>query len=196
MNDLCYRRVDSPIGPLLVAASSRGLAALYMQAQRHVPDAPEAAWRPVGAADPAQRVILDTTARQLAEYFAGARRTFDVPLDLVGTAFQRRVWQGLCSIPFGATISYATLADRIGSPKAMRAVGLANGRNPVSIVVPCHRVIGADGSMTGYGGGVDRKRFLLELEASSTPAGPFVLDGGSLTKRKSGQAPGVARTGF
>ena len=165
MNTLRYLRHDSPIGPLLLAASEQGLRAIYMSRQRHVPDEPERSWMPVSNHDPAQFAILETAREQLDEYFAGARSSFDVPLDLVGTDFQRSVWKGLCDIAFGETISYGELARRIGNPKAVRAVGLANGRNPGSIVVPCHRVIGADGSMTGYGGGLDRKRYLLALEA-------------------------------
>jgi methylated-DNA-[protein]-cysteine S-methyltransferase len=101
---------------------------------------------------------------QLAEYFAGERREFDVPMQLAGTAFQRRVWEELVRIPYGTTITYAELARRVGRPTAVRAVGAANGRNPISILVPCHRVIGADGKLTGYGGGVERKQWLLELE--------------------------------
>ena len=165
MNALCYLRRDSPIGSLLLAASDQGLRAVYMSRQRHVPDEPELSWKPVSRDDVAQLAILERTREQLDEYFAGRRSHFDLPLDLVGTDFQRSVWKGLCDIGFGETISYGELARRIGNPKAVRAVGLANGRNPVSIVVPCHRVIGADGSMTGYGGGIDRKRFLLALES-------------------------------
>ena len=165
MNTLCYLRHDSPIGPLLLAASEKGLRAIYMSRQRHVPDEAESNWKPVSRNDVAQFEILERTGEQLAEYFSGARSHFDLPLDLVGTDFQRNVWTGLCAIGFGETISYGELARRIGNPKAVRAVGLANGRNPVSIVVPCHRVIGADGSMTGYGGGIHRKRFLLALES-------------------------------
>jgi len=107
---------------------------------------------------------LTATASQLEDYFAGSLTSFDLPLALVGTEFQRAVWAALLEIPYGATISYGELARRIGLPSASRAVGMANGRNPVSIVVPCHRVVGADGSLTGYGGGVNRKRFLLALE--------------------------------
>ncbi len=165
MNALRYLRRDSPIGPLLLAASEQGLRAVYMSRQRHVPDQPEQSWQPVSRDDVAQLAILERARDQLDEYFAGQRSHFDLPLDLVGTDFQRSVWKGLCAIGFGETISYGELARRIGNPKAVRAVGLANGRNPVSIVVPCHRVIGADGSMTGYGGGIDRKRFLLALES-------------------------------
>jgi methylated-DNA-[protein]-cysteine S-methyltransferase len=108
--------------------------------------------------------VLDDAARQLADYFAGERTDFDLPLRPTGTEFQLRVWEALRGIPYGETISYGELARRVGNPSASRAVGLANGRNPISIVVPCHRVIGADGSLTGYGGGMDRKRLLLDLE--------------------------------
>ena len=165
MNALRYLRHDSPIGPLLLAASQQGLCAIYMSRQRHAPEEPELHWQPVSRDDVAQLAILGRTREQLDEYFAGTRSQFDLPLDLAGTDFQRSVWKGLCAIGFGETISYGELARRIGNPKAVRAVGLANGRNPVSIVVPCHRVIGADGSMTGYGGGLDRKRYLLALES-------------------------------
>ena len=147
MSTLCYLRHDSPVGPLLVAASKNGLHAVYMSRQRHVPDNAEQNWQPASREHPAQLAILERAVQQLDEYFAGKRSDFDLPLD------------------FGETISYGELARRIGNPNAVRAVGLANGRNPVSIIVPCHRVIGADGSMTGYGGGIDRKRFLLALES-------------------------------
>ena len=168
MNTLCYLRHDSPIGPLLLAASERGLRAVYMSRQRHVPDEPGQDWMPVSRDDTVQFEVLARAREQLDDYFAGKRSHFDLPLDLVGTEFQRRVWVALCDIAFGETISYGELARRIGNPRAVRAVGLANGRNPVSIVVPCHRVIGADGSMTGYGGGIDRKRFLLALESRAS----------------------------
>jgi methylated-DNA-[protein]-cysteine S-methyltransferase len=110
---------------------------------------------------------LREARRQLEEYFAGERREFSLTLEPAGTDFQRRVWQALRGIPYGATMSYGELARRIGNPRAVRAVGLANGANPISIIVPCHRVIGADGSLTGYGGGLERKRFLLALERGS-----------------------------
>ena len=165
MTAVAHVHHDSPIGPLLLAASERGLRALYMREQKHVAPEPRPGWRPLAHATSAQRAIVDRTRRQLDAYFDGERSTFDLPLDVVGTAFQRRVWDGLCGIDYAATISYGELARRIGQPTAVRAVGLANGRNPVSIVVPCHRVIGADGSMTGYGGGLERKIFLLALEA-------------------------------
>lgn len=148
------RTVDTPIGPVTLAGDDR-LRHLVMRDQAHAPD--RAGWRP----DP---TAFDDVAEQLAAYFAGELRSFDVAFELRGTDFQRTVWRGLCDIPYGETWSYAELAAHIGRPTAMRAVGAANGRNPVSIIVPCHRVIGADGSLTGYGGGVDTKRVLLELE--------------------------------
>ncbi len=164
MNPVSYRYHPSPIGPLLLAASERGLRALYMQAQRHVPDEPDPRWSPASPSDALQFDILERTSTALDEYFSGRRSTFELPLDVEGTPFQQAVWSGLRAIGFGQTLSYGELARRIGNPNAVRAVGLANGRNPVSIVVPCHRVIGADGSMTGYGGGLERKVFLLDLE--------------------------------
>lgn len=157
---------DSPIGPLTIVAQDGAITALYMDAQRHAPG-PEAFGHP---ADPADEPFA-TAAAQLADYFSGRRTDFDLPLALAGTEFQRKVWAGLLAIPYGQTVSYGELARRIGSPAASRAVGLANGKNPVAIVVPCHRVIGADGSMTGYGGGLDRKRFLLTLEQDGQAAG-------------------------
>ncbi|MEO8937641.1 MAG: methylated-DNA--[protein]-cysteine S-methyltransferase [Burkholderiaceae bacterium] len=165
MNEVAWLRHDSPIGPLLLAATAHGLRALYMAAHRHVADEPAPTWIPAERAEPAAVAILQRAREQLDAYFAGRRIAFDLPIDVDGSPFQRAVWAGLRTIPFGETISYGELARRIGNAKAVRAVGLANGRNPVSIVVPCHRVIGADGSMTGYGGGIDRKVFLLALEA-------------------------------
>jgi methylated-DNA-[protein]-cysteine S-methyltransferase len=108
-------------------------------------------------------------AHQLEEYFAGSRRTFEVPLALAGSPFEQRVWDALLEVPYGTTVSYGEIARRIGEPTAARAVGIANGRNPVAVIVPCHRVIGADGGLTGYGGGLERKRFLLDLEAGVMP---------------------------
>ena len=164
MNTIAYLHHDSPIGRLMIAASERGLRALYMEQHRHVPDAMPAGWTPAGSTGP-QRILLDRAIAQLDEYFAGDRVDFELPVDVDGSAFQRAVWDGLAKIPYGETISYGELARRIGNAKAVRAVGLANGRNPLSIIVPCHRVIGADGSMTGYGGGLERKVFLLAHEA-------------------------------
>ena len=140
----------SPVGEILLRADDEGrLTELYL---RHD-----------GARD--TDGPFDAVRGQLDAYFAGERETFDVPLALHGTPFQRRVWEQLTRIPFGETISYSELARRLGDPKLVRAVGLANGRNPVSIIVPCHRVIGADGSLVGYGGGLERKQWLLEHEA-------------------------------
>ena len=153
--------VPSPIGPLTIVAEQGAISGLYMDAQRHAP-LPES-FGP--QADPAQEPFA-TAAAQLSAYFAGQLTEFDLPLSPAGTAFQERVWAGLRTIPYGETVSYGELARRLGSPAASRAVGLANGRNPIAIVIPCHRVIGADGSMTGYGGGLERKQFLLALERS------------------------------
>jgi methylated-DNA-[protein]-cysteine S-methyltransferase len=151
--------VDSPVGPLTLVAAGGVLMGLYMTEQRHLP-AGEAFGEP---ADP-DEVPFAGAARQLREYFTGARTAFDLELALDGTAFQRRVWTALQDIPYGRTVSYGQLADRLGQPTASRAVGLANGKNPISIIVPCHRVVGADGGLTGYGGGIERKRFLLAHE--------------------------------
>jgi methylated-DNA-[protein]-cysteine S-methyltransferase len=158
--------VDSPIGPLTIVAEDGSISALYMDAQRHAPDAAA-----LGLPGDPHEEPFATAAGQLAAYFAGELTEFDLPLAPVGTDFQRRVWNDLRAIPYGQTISYGELARRVGNPAASRAVGLANGRNPIAIVVPCHRVIGADGSMTGYGGGLDRKRFLLALERDAGPRG-------------------------
>ena len=157
----------SPLGPLTLVASGGALAGLYMNGR--TPASADAA----GVAEGADAAVLDEAARQLSEYFRGQRQAFDLPLALEGTAFQRRVWQALLGIGYGQTVSYGQLADQIGRPTAARAVGLANGRNPVSIIVPCHRVVGSDGSLTGYGGGLGNKRRLLELErrVSRGPAG-------------------------
>ena len=155
--------VDSPIGPLTLVATPEGLAGLYMDAQRHLPASDRFGDPDTGAA----AAVLDACRAQLAEYFAGDRTAFDLPLAMEGTDFQRRVWAALLDIPYGETESYGQLAERIGRPGASRAVGLANGRNPVSIVVPCHRVVGAAGALTGYGGGIERKRHLLDLERRS-----------------------------
>ena len=152
--------IDSPIGPLTLVTQDGRLTGVQMEVSRHEPGAAR-----LGVAVPAESApVLAAAASQLSAYFRGELTTFDLPLSLEGTRFQRAVWSGLQAIPYGETISYGELAKRIGQPSASRAVGLANGRNPVAIVVPCHRVIGADGSLTGYGGGMERKRFLLGLE--------------------------------
>jgi methylated-DNA-[protein]-cysteine S-methyltransferase len=151
-----HTTVGSPVGPLRLVATDGVLSGLYMDDQRHRPD--EATF---GHEDDGP---FADVASQLEAYFAGERTDFDLPLHLEGTDFQRRVWAGLREIPYGETWSYGQLAAHLGSPGASRAVGLANGRNPVAIVVPCHRVVGADGKLTGYGGGLERKQALLDLE--------------------------------
>lgn len=153
--------VDSPLGPLLLAASTRGLAGVWFTNQRHLPaDSLIHSW-----STDAGHPVLQAAAQQLTRYWAGNLCAFDLPLDLSGgTPFQQSVWNALLTIPPGHTLRYGELASHIGRPAAVRAVGTAIGRNPVSIVVPCHRVIGADGSLTGYAGGLDRKAALLRLE--------------------------------
>ena len=151
-------RVPSPLGTLLLARTGAGLAGAWFEQQKHHPaeiDAPERADDP----------LLAETARQLRDYFAGARDTFDVALDLQGTDFQRAVWRALLRIAPGTTSSYGAIARELGVPSASRAVGAAVGRNPVSIIVPCHRVVGSTGALTGYAGGLDRKTSLLRIEA-------------------------------
>lgn len=156
--------IDSPVGLLLLAADDDGLRAIEFQPSRHAVKR-EADWHQVDAADCTQPLLL-RLRQQLDEYFAGARRAFDLPLAPRGTTFQCEVWRTLASIPYGETVSYAQLASRVGKPGASRAVGAANGRNPLPIVLPCHRVIGADGSLTGFGGGLPTKQFLLQLEGA------------------------------
>lgn len=162
-----YRTVDSPVGPLTLAGHGRCLMHLRMVDQTYEPS--HDGWEPDDSGFP------DAVA-QLGEYFAGTRTEFDIALDLVGTAFQRRVWAALLTIPYGETRSYGDIARQIGSPGAFRAVGLANGHNPIGIIVPCHRVIGANGSLTGYGGGIDRKRALLQLEKCRNSPIPTLFD--------------------
>ncbi len=148
--------IDSPIGPLTLMSNAGRLTNLVMHEQAHAIIPP-----PGGQRDD---TAFDDVVAQLDEYFAGERTGFDVPLDLTGTDFQRTVWAQLSAIPYGRTISYGELARRVGNPRAARAVGAANGRNPVALIVPCHRVIAGDGGLGGYGGGSDRKTLLLELE--------------------------------
>jgi len=152
---LC-RRIDSPVGPLMLAADDNGLRHIEFRDNRHPAD--------TGDWHGGDNAILQATEAQLGEYFAGTRTTFDLPLAPRGTDFQVSVWRELARIPFGTTISYAQLAQRVGNTQAMRAVGAANGRNPLPIVLPCHRVIGADGALVGFGGGLPVKEFLLRLE--------------------------------
>jgi methylated-DNA-[protein]-cysteine S-methyltransferase len=155
-----YQTMNSPVGRLTLVGSERGLAAVLWE-----DEAPS----PAGLGDAVEDTrhpLLLQAQRQLAEYFAGSRRTFTVPLDPSGTQFQNTVWNALRTIPFGETRSYGQIADQIGSRKAVRAVGAANGRNPIPIIVPCHRVIGADGTLTGFGGGLAIKARLLALEGA------------------------------
>ena len=153
-----YTTMPSPIGELLLTTDGTALTRLLMS-----PFEIDLTWT---RHDTALRPFV----QQLDDYFAGKRRDFDFPVDPAGSPFQRSVWAALCEIPYGETWSYLQLATRIGNPKACRAVGLANGRNPIAVVVPCHRVIGANGSLTGYGGGMDRKRLLLDLERRTADA--------------------------
>ena len=163
-----HTTVDTPVGSLTVVGGETGLVGVYFAEHRHLPDPSgfgPVSHRGVGLSDFAE------VRRQLGEYFAGARRTFDLPLAPRGNDFQRRVWALLRDIPYGATRSYGQLATSLGSVGLARAVGAANGLNPLSIVVPCHRVVGSGGALVGYAGGLDRKRFLLGLEAEQ-PSGP------------------------
>ena len=153
---------QSPLGPMTLAATQAGLAGVWFDGQRHLP--PELVTATSWPKD-ANHPILQITALQLAQYFAGNRHDFDVPLDLSGgTGFQQLVWQALLAIPAGRTASYGSISRNISNPTAVRAVGAAVGRNPISIIVPCHRVLGSDGSLTGYAGGLNRKTALLRLE--------------------------------
>jgi methylated-DNA-[protein]-cysteine S-methyltransferase len=160
LRDIVNRRahtlIDSPIGTLTLVATEGGLSGLFMTDQRRYPPTEKLGRR-------GSRVFL-AVIDQLGAYFAGELTTFDLPLADVGTPFQRSVWAALRRIPYGETRSYGQLAQALGRPEAARAVGAANGANPLGIIVPCHRVLGANGSLTGYGGGLERKRFLLELE--------------------------------
>ena len=154
-----YTLIPSPLGQLLLTATPRGLSGLWVLGEKHCPDlAPE--WQGNPAA-------FTSVTIQLQEYFSGTRQTFDLPLDVSGTSFQQQAWAALQQIPYGTTLTYQQQATAMGRPAAVRAVGTANGRNPVSIVVPCHRVIGANGSLTGYGGGLPAKQWLLSHEATS-----------------------------
>lgn len=160
---MLYTEYLSPVGPLLLAASELGLAGVYFEEHKHF-----------GGSGGWQRddghALLQQTRWQLEAYFAGQRREFDLPLDLSrGSAFQQAVWQALRTLPFGSTASYASIARQINNPAAVRAVGAANGRNPISIIVPCHRVIASSGALTGYAGGLENKKSLLALEANWSP---------------------------
>lgn len=155
---LIYSYLDSPIGPLLLAGTRRALKIVGFSSG-HKARGASPAWDRYD--EPFRRV-----KRELTEYFAGERKRFDVAIEPQGTPFQRQVWAALVEIPYGETRSYREVAEAIGNPKAVRAVGAANGANPLPIIVPCHRVIGSDGGLTGFGGGLDTKRYLLDLELS------------------------------
>ena len=155
---LAYKTIESPIGKLKLVASDKGLVAILWEQ-----DSPRRVRLDELVADE-QHPVLVETARQLGQYFAGKRKTFSIALDMRGTRFQKDVWEALLAIPFGETRSYGQLAKQLGNPRASRAVGAANGRNPVSIIVPCHRVIGSSGKLTGFAGGLDAKAHLLGLE--------------------------------
>jgi methylated-DNA-[protein]-cysteine S-methyltransferase len=152
-----YTIMESPIGRLLLTGDAESLVGVHICDQKHTP--------PVSPLWQRSEAEFDHAIRQLHEYFAGKRFHFDLQLSPQGTAFQKRVWKGLCEIGYGKTCSYGELAKKLGNAKASRAVGMANGRNPISIIVPCHRVIGANGTLTGYGGGLAAKKWLLEHEA-------------------------------
>lgn len=161
-NTTYYATIESPMGPILMLSNGTGLTGLRISDPN-----PEAGW--VESADAAP---FAQARRELAEYFAGERTDFTIPLAPEGTEFQKQVWAELEKIPYGITISYGELATRIGNPAASRAVGLANGRNPIWLVVPCHRVIGSSGKMVGYAGGIERKIAMLDFEAAVLANGP------------------------
>lgn len=158
---LSYMHLTSPVGKLKLVANAQALVAVLWENEN-----PKRV-RLAELLEEAQHPVLLETARQLNEYFAGQRRQFDLPLDFEGTAFQQKVWQALLSIPFGETRSYKQIAEQIGHAKAMRAVGAANGKNPISIIAPCHRVVGANGKLVGFAGGLENKGILLEIERSN-----------------------------
>jgi methylated-DNA-[protein]-cysteine S-methyltransferase len=159
---LAYKTIDSPVGRLKLVASDKGLVAVLWEN-----DKPNRVRLGAMIADQRHPILL-VTERQLEQYFAGERKTFSVPLDMRGTSFQKNVWEALLAIPFGETRSYGQLAKQLGNARAMRAVGAANGRNPVSIIVPCHRVIGSSGKLIGFAGGLETKARLLSLEEQGT----------------------------
>ena len=149
-----YTRIETPYGNIGLAEDGKGISDLYFEKNG-----------PLQNAEEKETPLLKKAKQQLQEYFAGARKMFDLPLSLQGTDFQIRDWNALCTIPYGETRTYGEIAKQIGNPKASRAVGMANHNNPISIIIPCHRVIGVNGALVGYGGGLDMKVFLLELEA-------------------------------
>ncbi|MEL6813994.1 MAG: methylated-DNA--[protein]-cysteine S-methyltransferase [Cyanobacteria bacterium J06598_3] len=160
-NTIHYTWIESPVGELLLTANSQSLIGLHLKGQKHFPEMTDA-WKKT-----AELKIFEQVKTQLAEYFSHQRKAFNLPLSPQGTDFQKQVWQFLLQIPFGQTLSYGDMAHQLGKPGAARAVGAANGRNPISIIVPCHRVIASTGKMTGYAGGIDRKQWLLRHEQSA-----------------------------
>jgi methylated-DNA-[protein]-cysteine S-methyltransferase len=180
-----FTTLESPIGELHIAADDRGVSAVYFDRPRHET---LSRWvRDEGDGDRASALLAEACA-QLEAYFLGEREVFELPLSMKGTPFQQRVWEALRRIPFGATTSYGEIACRVDSPDAFRAVGAANGRNPVPIIVPCHRVIGASGALTGFGGGIGRKRWLLEHEGALAARMPRSHDRASrVVDRDAGQ---------
>ena len=159
-----YARLATPLGTLIATAAGGALTGLYYEGERHAP-AIRADW-----VEDSTATVFSECRRQIGEYLEGARKSFDLPLAPEGSEFQRRVWIEIARIPYGETLTYAELASRAGAPGSARAAGAATGRNPLSIVVPCHRVVGSDGSLTGYAGGVPRKKKLLQIEDARTGA--------------------------
>ncbi len=161
---ICYDRVPSPLGAMVLASDGEALTGAWFDGQRHQPPL-DPAWhfRP-------ELPLLRQAATELARYFAGDRARFDLPLTPAGTTFQRAVWSAIADVPYGMTIAYRELAARIGRSHAIRAAGAATGRNPLTIFIPCHRIVGVDGALTGYAGGIERKRSLLELERATLAA--------------------------
>ena len=155
---LAYDQFETPQGTMLATATDNGLAGVYFKGQKHFPKQRD--WR-----RDARHPMLRQAKRELAEYFAGRRKRFDVALDPQGSVFQRSIWKAISKVGFGRTLTYGELAQRAGHPGSARAAGAATGRNPLSVIVPCHRIMGANGSLTGYAGGLSRKRALLELES-------------------------------
>jgi methylated-DNA-[protein]-cysteine S-methyltransferase len=160
---ISYTEYPSPLGKLLLAATERGLCGVYFEEHKYFKGPQQ--WKRDD-----QHPLLQQTKSQLDEYFAHRRTAFDMALDLRGTEFQQAVWRELMCLPFGSTVDYQTIAQRVANPKAVRAAGTAIGRNPVSIIVPCHRVVGASGDLSGYAGGLERKRYLLALEQEQASA--------------------------
>lgn len=167
---LVFKTMPSPVGTLTLVASDKGLTAILWENDHE-------GRVPLGkmTGDTAHPVLVET-ARQLEEYFTGTRKTFSVPLDFNGTDFQKAVWNALLTIPFGETRSYGEIAVQLGNPKAVRAVGAANGKNPISIIAPCHRVIGSNGKLTGFAGGLEAKALLLRLERGASHSELFLLE--------------------